>query len=151
MQNKRHLETVFMHRILLQHENHIWIKNFLDIEKLPKKVLQNVFTLSISHYGEVRSYAQDLLNKFLGRTPRESHALLIDQVVECLQPSPSITHQQFKGALYVLYSDSKLGFFNNWKFLAKLMPALVKAQHSDKPSVVELLKEISTLDILELL
>ena len=143
MQNKRHLETVFMHRILLQHENHIWIKNFLDIEKLPKKVLQNVFILSISHYGEVRSYAQDLLNKFLGRTPRESHALLIDQVIECLQPSPSITHQQFKGALYVLYSDSKLGFFNNWKFLAKLMPALVKAQHSDKPSVVELLKEIS--------
>ena len=132
-----------MHRILLQHENHIWIKNFLDMDKLPRKVLQNVFTLSISHYGEVRTYAQDLLNKLLGRTPRESHAILLDQIVECLKPSPNVTHQQFKGALYILYSDSKLGFFNNWQFLAKLIPALVKAQHSDKPSIVELLKEIS--------
>lgn len=132
-----------MHRILLQHENHIWIKNFLDIDKLPKQILQNVFTLSISHYGEVRSYAQDLLNKFLGRTPRESHELILDQIIDCLQPSPDISHQQFKGALYILYTDSKLGFLNNWKFLSKLMPALVKAQHSDKPSIVELLKEIS--------
>ena len=132
-----------MHRILLQHENHIWIKNFLDIDKLPKQILQNVFALSISHYGEVRSYAQDLLNKFLGRTPRESHSLLLNSIIDCLQPSPDISHQQFKGALYILYSDSKLGFFNNWQFLSKLMPALVKAQHSDKPSIVELLKEIS--------
>ena len=132
-----------MHRINLQHENHVWIKNFLDIDKLPRKILQNVFTLSTSHYGEVRSYAQDLLTKLLGRTPRESHALILDQIIECLSPLPNITHQQFKGALYILHSDSKLGFFNNWEFLAKLMPALVKAQHSDKPSVVELLKEIS--------
>ena len=143
IQNKKHLETVLMHRINLQHENHIWIKNFLDMDKLPRKILQNVFTLSISHYGEVRSYAQDLLNKLLGRTPRESHSLILDQIIECLSPLPNITHQQFKGALYILHSDSKLGFFNNWEFLAKLMPALVKAQHSDKPSVVELLKEIS--------
>ena len=143
IQSKRHLETVFIHRILLQHENHVWIKNFLDMDKLPRKILQNVFSLSISHYGEVRSYAQDLLNKFLGRTPRESHALLLDQIVDCLQPSPEVTHQKFKGALYILYSDSKLGFFNNWRFLSVLVPALVKAQHSDKPSIVELLKEIS--------
>ena len=141
IQSKRHLEIVFMHRILLQHENHVWIKHFLDMDKLPVKILQNVFALSISHYGEVRSYAQDLLNKFLGRTPRESHSLILHQLVDCLKPG--VTHQKFKGALYILYSDSKLGFFNCWEFLAVLMPALVQAQHSDKPSIVELLKEIS--------
>ena len=132
-----------MHRINLQHENHVWIKNFLDMDKLPRKILQNVFTMSISHYGEVRSYAQDLLNKLLERASRETHSLILDQIIECISPLPNITHQQFKGALYILHSDSKLGFFNNWEFLAKLMPALVKAQHSDEPSVVDLLKEIS--------
>ena len=37
----------------------------------------------------------------------------------------------------------KFGFFYNWKNARILMPALVKAQHSDKESIVDLLKDFS--------
>ena len=59
---------------------------------------------------------------------------------KCLKPE--ISHQRFKGALYIL-SMEKFGFFYSWKYASILMPALVEAQHSDKQSIVDLLKDFS--------
>ena len=37
----------------------------------------------------------------------------------------------------------KYAFFYSWKYASILMPALIEAQHSDKPSIVDLLKDFS--------
>ena len=37
----------------------------------------------------------------------------------------------------------KYGFFYSWKFASIVFPAMVQAQHSDKTSIVELLKDFS--------
>ena len=107
-------------------------------ETLPQQAVKDVFELSVSHYSEVRSYAQDLLFKIGNRVIPESHALLIPMLVDCLKPG--VPHQQFKGALYIL-SMEKYGFFYSWKYANMLIPALVEAQHSDKQSIVDLLKD----------
>ena len=59
---------------------------------------------------------------------------------QCLKPG--VPHHQFKGALHII-SMEKYGFFYNWQNANILMPALVQAQHSDKESIVDLLKDLS--------
>ncbi len=52
--NKEHLETIHIDRIAIQHETHLWLKNFLVEETLPTNMLDNVFELSVSQYSDVR-------------------------------------------------------------------------------------------------
>ena len=140
IQNKKHLWNIHMDRICIQHETHIWLKNFLVNETLPVQVLRDVYQLSVSHYSEVRSAAQELLFKIVNRVVPESQDMLIPFLAQSLKPDAS--HQEFKGALYIL-SMEKYGFFYSWKYASILFPALVQAQHSDKTSIVELLKDFS--------
>ena len=67
VQSKKHLWNIHIDRICIQHETHIWLKNFLVLETLPEAVVRDIFTLCISQYSEVRSYSQDLLFKILNR------------------------------------------------------------------------------------
>ena len=59
--------------------------------------MRDIFELSVSHYSEVRSYAQDLLFKLGNRVVPESHSLIIPLLVDCLKPG--VSHQKFKGNL----------------------------------------------------
>ena len=61
-------------------------------------------------------------------------------IAESLKPDKS--HQEFKGALFILLME-KYGFFYSWKHASILFPAMVQAQHSDKASIVDLLKDLS--------
>ena len=92
------------------------------------------------YYSEVRSAAQELLFKIVNRVVPESQDRLIPFLAQSLTPEAS--HQEFKGAHYIL-SMEKYGFFYSWKYASILFPALVQAQHSDKTSIVELLKDFS--------
>ena len=47
----------------------------------------------------------------------------------------------FKGALYIINGE-RFHFFYKWSYFKQLAPALIKAQHSDKPSVVDMLRDI---------
>ena len=76
VQNKKHLWNIHIDRICIQHETHIWLKNFLVSETLPDQVIRDIFQLCISNYSEVRSYAQDLLFKILNRVI-ESHQMIL--------------------------------------------------------------------------
>ena len=72
----------------------------------------------------------------------ETQEILIPLLVRSLKPG--VSHQEFKGALYIITQKC---FFDSWKNTSILFPALVKAQHSDKESIVVLplvlLKDIS--------
>jgi hypothetical protein len=72
----------------------------------------------------------------LEKTTPKCHEHIVPSLIECLQNSPDVSHQMFKGALYIITGE-RFGFFYEWETASKLMPALVLAQHSDKPSVVE--------------
>ena len=142
IRNKKHLESVLIDRILIQYESFIWLKNLLLTDQLSVEIIDNIFTLATYRYSEVRSFAQDLLNKILSRPTVESlHGdVILPKLIKCL--SPEATHEEFKGALHVIHGE-KYQFCYSWKMIAQLFPAIVSAQHSDKDSIVELLKEIS--------
>ncbi len=89
-----------------------------------------------------RATAQTLLMKILTRVVPYSQDVVVPKIAACLRDSPENSHQKFKGALYMMCLET-YGFFYSWKYANILMPAIVEAQHSDKQSIVDLLKEYS--------
>ena len=142
VQGKRHFPSVLVERIQIQQETYVWMKYALTEESLPVDLLTDLVELGISHYSDVRIYAQELLSKIIARTSPHSLRLILPRLIECLRKSPSVTHQMQKGALYILTGE-RFGFFYEWEFCARLMPVLVESQHSDKQSIDELLNGIS--------
>jgi len=141
VKGKKHLPSVHLERITLQWENHLWLKNLLVAETLPDSLLNNLFSLCIHRYSEVRVVAQDLLLKVIGRVGKSSHSKVIPLIVQCLANSPTTTDEILKGALYLINSEKHM-FFYSWESASKIWPALVTAQHSDKQSVDDLLRDV---------
>lgn len=63
IRSKLHLESVLIDRIVIQHEIHLWLKNYIVNETVPKGLVHDLFELSTSLYSEVRSYSQDVVKK----------------------------------------------------------------------------------------
>ncbi len=66
--------------------------------------------------------------------------LVLPKILRCLENTSSVSHQAFKGALYVLTGEARC-FVYSWSDAAVVFPAVIRAQHSDKESIVELLKD----------
>ena len=88
-----------------------------------------------------------------------SYKLLLPRLTELLSSpdAESVSHEQFKGALYVVlgYKNKPLLAKHSWSTIEALWPAVVDANRSEKPSVVKLLdavleavsKFVDTIDI----
>jgi len=141
VRGKKHLPSVHLERITLQWETHIWLKNLLVLESLPRNMLERIFALCIHRYSEVRVVAQELFLKLVGRVGKTCHNIVLPLLLQCLANSPSTTDETLKGALYLINSEKHM-FFYSWEAASLIWPALVTAQHSDKQSVDDLLRDI---------
>jgi len=141
VRGKKHLAGVHFERIALQWESQLWLKNLLVLESLPREVLSQIMSLCIHRYSEVRMVAQELVMKMVGRVGQCCHSLLLPSIVEWLADTPSTSDEVIKGALYLVNSEKHM-FYYNWGAASQLWPALVTAQHSDKQSVDDLLRDI---------
>ena len=125
VREKRHIDIIQYDRVLIQHECHMWLKNFITMKMLPKQLLLDVFDLSVSHYSDVRIVAQGVLSKLLMKSIPEGHLIIQEKLLACLTDTKK--EESFKGALHILMEDGAV-FFGAWKFMAVLLPALIKAQ-----------------------
>jgi len=141
VKGKKHLPSVHLERITLQWETQLWLKNLLVLESLPRSLLDHIFALCIHTYSEVRVVAQELLMKLVGRVGKTCHNIVIPLLVQCLVNSPTTTDDTLKGALYLINSEKHM-FFYSWEAASQIWPALVTAQHSDKQTVDDLLRDI---------
>ena len=57
--------------------------------------MKNMLELSLSHYSNVRSKAQDILNKLINNFTK-SYKQVIPDLAEKLKKSPDVVHEQFK-------------------------------------------------------
>ena len=141
VKGKKHLPCVHLDRITLQWEKQLLLKNRLVHESLPRSLLDHIFALCIHTYSEVRVVAQELLIKLVGRVGKTCHNIVIPLLVQCLVNSPTTTDDTLKGALYLIKSEKHM-FFYSWEAASQIWPALVTAQHSDKQTVDDLLRDI---------
>jgi hypothetical protein len=137
--NKKHFLQIHVERIRIQHKLQIMGKASMLNKKTPEEIIKNLYQLSVNQYSNVRSSAQSILCKIPPST--EIQEILLPLLEKSLKPDIS---QEFKGALYILVDlQNKTNLFECWKNASILYPALVKAQHSDKESIVDLLNLLS--------
>ncbi|KAK6639500.1 hypothetical protein RUM43_007773 [Polyplax serrata] len=138
VKKKRHMRVVLIERTLLQHESRTE-NTKRCLTKTHKMIMLNLLELSCGHYSKVRMKAQSSLFKGLIYFSF-SYTVLIPQLLENLQCNTAENHERYKGTLYVLSGPKQMPMIArfNWKIL-DLWLALVKAQPSEKLSVVKLL------------
>jgi len=139
--SKKHIRAILLDRILLQHEKRLVENTHLSFTATHQTIFSLLVTLATSHYSKVRIQGQTVLTKALKSFPYSYHAIL-SQVIPYLSPTPNVSHEQFKGALYVILQNQLL-VKHNWTLQCELWPALVTAQHSEKPSITALVKSIT--------
>ncbi|OQR68927.1 proteasome activator complex subunit 4-like [Tropilaelaps mercedesae] len=137
----KHTRSVIIDRAQLHHELRL-IAMCQQFTTNHKRAMHIIFKLAISHYSQVRVQAQDVLDMFFTQFPR-SYSFVLDEMCSLLV-SPSMSHDQYKGILYILVGnkDHNLVTMNNWVGMAKLWPSLVNAQHSEKPSIIALISRL---------
>ncbi len=115
-------------------------KSLTAFTELHKALIVDLMQLATSHYSEVRARAQDTLFNCFRSFPY-SYSLIIPDLLRNLKKDENLNHEQFKGTLFVILGrkGSSLLTARDWSTLNELWPALVNAQHSEKPSIIRLL------------
>ncbi|KAK3093564.1 hypothetical protein FSP39_017345 [Pinctada imbricata] len=183
-EKKKHLRPILVDRVVLQQELRMLHSNSRVFTELHKKILLQLYGLSLSRYGEVRKKAQavlcsihtnyaysyrcildDLAEKLVNsNTPEKqfkvrkkaqevlfqsyanlpySYRCMLDDL-EVRLVTPTTPEHVFKGALYVIYGNGRynLAAKRSWKVIGKLWPAIVQAQHFEKPSILKIVDDI---------
>ena len=124
-------------RLVKQHYKWLLQRCHVRFTDKHKQVMDNLMRLSTSHYSSVRQTAQATL---LGIPSffRNSERLLLPRLTELLS-SPEVSHDEFKGTLYIVKPYLAL---HCWTILEQVWPLVVNANLSEKPSIVELQNEI---------
>jgi len=139
---KRHIRAILLDRILIQHEKRLVENCHVSFTATHQIIYDLLERLATSHYSKVRSQAQVVLAKSLKNFPYTYHAIL-PPLLPKLAQSPDVSHEQFKGALYIILQNQLL-VKHNWDLQCQLWPAIILAQHSEKPSIVHLVKSVTT-------
>ncbi|GIY87913.1 proteasome activator complex subunit 4 [Caerostris extrusa] len=98
---KKHIRSLLIDRVLLQHELRISEKYKLYFSSTHEQLMKDLLNLSTSHYSEVRRRAQAVLQNCLYHNG-SSYKIILPDMLENLRKDPMICHEQFKGVLYVI-------------------------------------------------
>ncbi|XP_052006994.1 proteasome activator complex subunit 4A-like isoform X1 [Xyrauchen texanus] len=149
--SKRHIRTLLIDRVMLQHELRNLTMEGCNYMRIHQDLMNDLLKLSTSRYSQVRSRAQNVLFTALG-TYNFCCRDIIPAVLEYLDPHRTdVTHQQFKGALYCLlgnHSGISLPNLQYWDCISVTWPAIVHSGMSpsmslEKPSVVRLFDDLA--------
>lgn len=107
-------------------------------------LISDLISLSVSHYSEVRQKAQETLSSAFGRHPYV-YRLAIDPILKIISKDGDANHESFKGSLHLLLGRKTRSILlvNDWGTIHKVWLGLINAQHSEKPSIIRLLRSMS--------
>ena len=141
---KRHIRPIHIDRAFLQHETRLLERCHVQLTSAHVQVYYNLLKLATSHYSSVRSHAQSTLLKCT-QNFAHSYKVLMPTLIRSLQQNEDVvSHEQFKGTLYVLLGSKQRTLLvkHCWQILRQLYPVLVGTRHSEKPSISKLLDQI---------
>ncbi|XP_062510278.1 proteasome activator complex subunit 4-like [Corticium candelabrum] len=141
-ERKRYLRPTLIDRLQLQHERRVMEAQQTYFTEIHLMMMKDLLTMSTSVYTEVRIKCQPILRDVMFAF-RYSSRMLLPSILENLQESDSVSHEQFKGSLYVLQTDKCLYLGHCfWDTLSQIWLAVVQADHSEKPSISNLISSL---------
>lgn len=141
--SKRHVRFFLAEKVSQQHRAMLLNKVQPDFTKLHLDVIKCLFTLSQSHYVEVRNIAQDTIYMIINYFPFSESVLLPMLVSELKQET--VEDNKLRGLLNLAAGRRmfpSIAIDSNWSTLKVLWPALILSPHSEKPDIVKLLDRI---------
>ncbi|UJR08489.1 hypothetical protein I4U23_012756 [Adineta vaga] len=131
-------------KIMLLHMEKFELNNFKTMNQVDKQITMKLFDLSINRYSEVRRHAQNELFSILHHY-WFSYEIIVDRLVQLLNSSEEIDHDQIKGCLYIILGNNS--FFlpgkNSWIVKEKLWPAIALMNHVNKSSTQTIVNNIN--------
>lgn len=136
--NKKLIRAILIDRTHLQHEARVGENSSRNFTETHQLIYDDLLMLATNHYSAVRIKGQEVLGKGLKHLAHSYH-VLVPRLVELLKKNDDISHEQFKGALYVILGlkGKSLLTKHNWESFAALCPAVINASHSEKPSIIK--------------
>ncbi|XP_065838430.1 proteasome activator complex subunit 4-like [Oscarella lobularis] len=142
LSGRKFIRQLYIDRAKLQHERRVVEHKRCQFTKTHLLLTKDLFQLSTSSYTEVRLKCQQALAASF-ESFRHSSRFLLPDLLEKLKSADHISHEEFKGALYILLTTRCVYLcYGQWDTLAKIWPALVQADHSEKPSVLSLINQL---------
>ncbi|CAI2354209.1 unnamed protein product [Caenorhabditis sp. 36 PRJEB53466] len=139
--NRSNIEMIVEEYVMLLHRKRIAQTQGWHYNEKHRRIQDILLKVATSTYSENRSKAQAILLAKLREHPY-SYKKIVNDILAFLEPGNGVSHEQLKGALYLLIDGKKQSLMLRMEFeqQAKMWPALVKVQHSEKPSIIALLE-----------
>ena len=136
--SKKLIRAILIDRTHLQHESRVLENSNKNFTETHKTIYEDLLLLATNHYSEVRIKGQDILSKGIKHFSH-SYQLLVPRLLELLKKTDEVSHEQFKGALYVILGVQGKSILtkHSWDVFAQLCPAVIEASHSEKPSIIK--------------
>lgn len=135
---KRHLRPLLIDRVMLHQEFRTESRSFTFTDT-HRHILHCLYALCTSYYSEVRIRAQKKLFAAVSTFPY-AYTALTPLLMRTLEVDTHARHEEFKGCLYVLLGPKNTPLIarHDWSFVQDIWPRLLKANPSEKPSVIGL-------------
>ncbi|KAF1771043.1 hypothetical protein GCK72_002868 [Caenorhabditis remanei] len=139
--DRSNIETIVEEYIMLLHQKRVAHTQGWHYNEHHKLLQDTLLKVATSTYSENRAKAQAVLLGNLIEHPYSYKQIVID-ILSFLEPGNDVTHEQLKGALHLLIDgqEQSLILRKGFEQQLKMWPALVKVQHSEKPSIIALLE-----------
>lgn len=139
--NRSNIEMIVEEYVMLLHRKRLAQTQGWHYNEQHKRIQDTLLKVATSTYSENRAKAQNILLGKLREHPY-SYKHIVNDILEFLQPGNDVTHEQLKGALYLLIDGKKQSLMLRMEFEQqyKIWPALIKVQHSEKPTIIALLE-----------
>jgi len=136
--NKKLIRAILIDRTHLQHEARMLENSNKNFSQTHQLIYDDLLLLATNHYSAVRVKGQEVLGKGIKHLAH-SYQIIVPRLVDLLKKDDSISHEQFKGALYVVLGLKGKSILtkHNWETFAELCPAVIEASHSEKPSIIK--------------
>uniref|UniRef100_A0A914Z6M9 Proteasome activator complex subunit 4 n=1 Tax=Panagrolaimus superbus TaxID=310955 RepID=A0A914Z6M9_9BILA len=133
------IETTVDETIAFTHHRRLMCRQVNRVTTTHKDALLLLVKLATSMYADTRIRAQQVLDMFLSQVPY-SFRLIVDQVLDIIKNQKNVSHEEFKGALYILINGKRRAIVlkQDWETLLKIWPVMLRQQHSEKPSIIAL-------------
>ncbi|KAI8928589.1 hypothetical protein BC831DRAFT_447887 [Entophlyctis helioformis] len=109
---------------------------------LVQTLVDDLAELAVCKYAEIRKTAQAALGSALRCFPLAKYPFFPRLLANLDASSGRTDPDRMKGSLYVLRTSHFLSMYlYHWKYQSAFIRALVRAQHEDKPSILELIRK----------